>query len=601
MQNRNYILAGLCFLTIAISSCRKNDTLPTNETVDDATTVTATIKGVVVNENEVPVIGATVTLGNNTVTTNATGAFEFRNKTMSANNAHIKVAKSGYFNGNRTMMISAGRTHLTRIKLIPKPITGTVNAASGGAVNLASGGKVTFPANAFIDASGAAYTGTVNVSMAWINPTANDLAQTMPGDLRGINTIGGERALETYGMLGVEITNTSGQQIKLGAGKTAELRFPIPAALLASAPLSIPLWDFDEASGRWKEEGTANKVGSEYVGNVSHFSFWNCDVPANFVNLCVTVLSPNNQPLNNVPVRIRKANSPAVTATGYTDSAGVNCGAVFKNEPLILEVLDRCGNVVYTQNIGPYSSNASVTVTATIPAANMLTLTGTLLNCSNAPVTTGSVLITTTGGHSYNAAVNASGVFTVSLLNCNNSIINYTVQGVDNATLQFSAPTAGSGSSGSTALGNIVACGTTASEYIQATVDGVPFAWIKPIDSVGGFNGGGATLPTFAASCNMFGNNGATGGTNGSNNITTLFSYNNVAGIYPIQTCFLGYRVGNVSNTSQQINSASPQVNLTTVGASGTGFLIGNYSITMPFSPGNITRNVYVNFKVRRP
>jgi hypothetical protein len=35
------------------------------------------------------------------------------------------------------------------------------------------------------------------------------------------------------------------------------------------------LWSFDEAKGLWKEEGQAIKTGSNYVGDVSHFSFWN--------------------------------------------------------------------------------------------------------------------------------------------------------------------------------------------------------------------------------------------------------------------------------------------------------------------------------------
>jgi hypothetical protein len=543
-------------------------------------------------------MGATVTVGGFSVTTDARGVFEFRNKSMSQNNAHVKVVKTGYFNGNRSLMTNAGKTQLVRIKLLPKTITGTVSATSGGTVSLSSNGKVVFPANAFVDASGAAYNGTVNVAMAWINPTANDLGQTVQGDLRGINTAGGERALETYGMLGVEITNTSGQQLKIASGKTAEIRMPIPASLQSAAPTTIPLWNFDEATGRWKEEGSATKTGAEYVGTVKHFSFWNCDVPANFVNLCVTVLSPSGTPLVNVPVRVRKASSPAVSATGYTDSTGTNCGAVFKNEALILEVLDRCGNVVYTQNIGPYSTNASLTVNATIPAANTLTLTGSVVNCSNAAVTSGSVLVTTSGGHNYSVPVSASGTYSITILNCASTTINYSIIAIDNATLQQSAAVSGSATSGSVAVGSLQACGTSAAEYIQATIDGVPYSWVKPIDSVGAWSTG-QPLPPYSFAASVFGNR-STAGTTG-NSVSIGFSYNASVGSYPISTSFVAYGVAPNFNTSQQINSASPQVNLTTVGAPLTGFLEGNASYTMLFNPGSVTRNVYLNFRVRRP
>ncbi len=593
------ILSLLLLFAIVQTNCRKNDTTtpPENETVNDAATITSSIKGVIVNENEMPVMGAIVTLGGNTVTTNALGAFEFRNKSMSQNNAHVKVEKQGYFTGNRTTMTSIGRTQLMRIKLIPKINIGTVAASSGGAVRLPSGGKVTFQQSAFTDAAGAAYSGTVNVAMAWINPTANDLAQTVPGDLRGITTAGGEMALETFGMLGVEITNTAGQKLKLATGKPAELRFPIPSALQAAAPATIPLWNFDEATGRWEEEGSANKVGNEYVGNVAHFSFWNADIPANYINLCVTVLGLNNQPLNNVQVRIRKASSPAISATGYTDSAGVNCGSVFKNEPLILEVLDRCGNVVYTQNIGPYSANASVTVNAVIPSNNVITISGTLLNCSNMPVTRGSVVVTTSGSHTYTSTVNSNGTFSISVLNCNSNAIFYTVTGIDYTTLQQSAPFASTGISGNVSIGNLQACGTTA-EYIQAIVDGTPISWVRPLDSIASYIVG-SPEPPYAFASAILGSRGNTGTIN-SNSVQFIFSYNNNPGISLLNSVIISYWTNGSANTSHQINSANPTVNLTTIGAPATGFLIGSFSGTMLFNQGNVTRNVHLSFKVRR-
>jgi hypothetical protein len=589
---------NLLFLVVLFFACRKNDTVPTPETVDDTTTVTASIRGVVVNENDVPVMGATVTMGTNTATTNAYGIFEFRNKSISKNNTHVKVTKAGYFNGNRSMIATAGRTHQVRIKLQTKTTTGTVNAVSGGVVTMASGSKVTFPANAIVDANGAAYTGTVNVAMAYINPTASDLASTLQGDLRGIATSGGERVLETYGMVGVELTTPAGQALKIANGKTAELSSPIPATLQAAAPSTIPLWHFDEATGRWKEEGSATKVGNNYVGSVTHFSFWNYDIGANGVTLCVTVVTPNNQPLNNVSVRIRRVNNPASFSYGYTDSLGNVCGAVFKNEPLTLDVLDRCGGVVYTQNIGPYSANASVTVTATIPPVNSITLTGTVTNCSNAAVTNGGVYIVTNNGHTYNAPVNASGAFSLTIINCSGNTINYTALPIDNVAMQQGATVGGTATNGAINIGTLQACGTSSQQFINLLVDGVPYNWLTPTDSIGSYSNNLVAPYNFSAI--IFGNRGGAGGTLNGNSISFTTNYNATAGNYPISSGFISIVYNNAVSTAQ-VASGVLTTNLTSVGIPVVGFLQGNFSSTLTFNPGNVTRNVQCNFKVRRP
>jgi uncharacterized protein YfaP (DUF2135 family) len=63
-------------------------------------------------------------------------------------------------------------------------------------------------------------------------------------------------------------------------GISIGLTMPVPASMQAEAPPTIPLWYFDEDTGRWFEESSANYTAAGYVGNVSHLSIWNCDVAA---------------------------------------------------------------------------------------------------------------------------------------------------------------------------------------------------------------------------------------------------------------------------------------------------------------------------------
>jgi hypothetical protein len=48
--------------------------------------------------------------------------------------------------------------------------------------------------------------------------------------LRGIDSSGNLKILETFGMLAVTLTEGGGQKLQRAPGKTAELTLPIPAA-----------------------------------------------------------------------------------------------------------------------------------------------------------------------------------------------------------------------------------------------------------------------------------------------------------------------------------------------------------------------------------
>ncbi len=604
MKNLIKCFGAILITTIFSISCRKNNSTPTPVLVDDITTVTASIKGVVVNENDIPVLGATVTIGANTLTTNAFGQFELLNKSVSQNNTYIKVAKTGYFNGSRSLITQTGKTHLVRIKLIPKNITGTFTASGGGIVTNTSGGKVTFPANAIVDASGIAYTGIVNVAMAYINPTATDLGSKLVGDLRGITLGGEENVLATYGMLGVELTSTAGQDLKIATGKTAQITVPLPASLVSGAPATIPLWHFDETTGRWKEEGSALKVGNEYIGSVSHFSFWNFDHSGTFVKLCLTVLNSTGIPLNNVQVKILRSNTGSISNILSTDANGNLCGNVFKNEPLILSILDRCGNAIYSQNIGPYSSDASITINVTIPPNTSITFTGTVTNCSNTPIANGQILIQTNNGYSYTANTNASGVFNLSILGCG-GLINYSITPIDFGTSQQGNTISGSFTSGTVNTGALKACGSNINEFVNLTIDGVPYSWYtgKPNNILGMGPDNSYPIAPLAFESDFAAYDSTiyltSGGLQTADFVEWIARYNATPGSYPLHMQEI-YLESVPLRVVQVVSPANPQVNLTAVGALGSGFLEGNYNVNMLFVPGNIVRNVQCNFKIRR-
>jgi hypothetical protein len=486
------LLATTLILFFAVQTgCKKNDaikdTSPVLETptiADDAVKVTATVTGSVIDENNKPVAGAAVTAANASTTTDAMGNFVFKNINISAANGFVTVNKSGYFKGIRSFVTDAGKNNYVKIQLIKQVVSGTVNGANGGSVNTLTGAAITFPAGAFVTANGIAYSGNVIVYAHWIDPTAANLPLVIPGDLRGINSSNGEYLLKSYGMVGAEFTDNGGNALKIAPGKTAAISFPIPTSLQATAPATIPLWHFDEATARWKEEGSATKSGNNYTGQVNKFSFWNVDVPGNFIRLDMLLKNAtNNLPLANTLVKITSLTTN-ISAYDNTNDSGYVSGYVPKNENLKLEVIvgTACANntVVYSQNIGPYTSNTSLgSISVTLPANQVINFTGSLVNCSNQPVTNGYISLSLANGASTIAYANATGAVNFSVIHCGGTQ-TYTYNGVDLATGAYSTTAAGSATTATVNLGTVSACGNvinTNGVYIAGYIDKNAVLW----------------------------------------------------------------------------------------------------------------------------
>jgi Carboxypeptidase regulatory-like domain len=354
------IFAALFFL-----SCQKEVDYVSVDTQgpDLVTKVTSSVSGFVTDENNLAVEGAAVVVGISNTTTDKYGYFEVKNVQVVKNAALVTVSKPGYFKGIKTYIAENNKAAFFRIKLLPLNNAGTIVSSTGGSVTLPNGMIVSLPANAVMIASGSApYNGTVNVSMQWINPTASDLDQIMPGDLRGINTEGALKRLTSFGMVAVELRGSGGELLQIATGKKATLTFPIPAAIAGNAAASIPLWSFNESNGLWKEEGSATKTGNTYVGEVSHFSFWNCDVPNNYVQFSCTIKDQDGTPIPYATVKISLVSNPYNAGYGYTDSSGYVHGAIPDNAQLLLEVFSayNCGTPVYSQNFTTTNVNVAL-------------------------------------------------------------------------------------------------------------------------------------------------------------------------------------------------------------------------------------------------
>ncbi|MCU7551535.1 hypothetical protein OCK74_20610 [Chitinophagaceae bacterium LB-8] len=535
------------------------------------------------DENGLPVKGASVTAGESNTVTDIDGNFHFTNIRLNSSTGYIKVVKQGYFLGSRTIATKPNSTHFAEIELIPKKTAGKFVAAAGGTITVPNGGSVLFETNSIINgATQIAYAGEVTVAAHFINPSAVNFSATMPGDLRGITTNNQESALQSFGMLVVELSGSGGEQLQLAAGKTATLTFPIPASLLAQASPTIPLWYFDEAKGLWAEEGSATKQGNNYIGKVSHFSFWNVDKPYPLINFEAVIMDENEQLLPQTKVEIRmQGDSASTSGSGYTDINGKVSGKIPANQKLQLNIYNKCNQIVQSLPIGPFSGNTNFeTITVPSKGNTVINFSGTMKNCNDEPVTEGFVNIFINGAN-YRTKV-TNGNYSTSVITCSNNLGQATISGFDNSTSILTDSVKVSLSGGSNHTVSLKACGATASEFIKYNLDGTNYTLVRPGDSLACYRNSNITyVESF------------TSGTPGWQDFYFKFNGTATTGRYYIYTS--GISVEGKQYTMQD----SIFVNVTEYGAKGA-YVSGNFTGNLKRDSLNRLFPITCNFRIKR-
>ena len=477
---------GLLFICVLLlgSSCQRDldlfvpDPNGINEIIIPAP-VHGSITGAVIDSNNLPIPGAIVRSGANNSFTDTRGIFRFNNIELDKYASVVTVEAPGYFKAIRTFSITDGASGYLRIKPLPKRLSGTINAAAGGMVRLQANAAVELQPNSVVlKASGQAYTGQVNVYAGTIDPGDESIADLVPGSFQGIDTAGSRRLLKSFGMIAVELESTTGDPLQIAPGKTATLRFDISQALSATAPATIPLWFMNETDGLWHQEGMATREGNVYEGQVSHFSFWNCDAPNNTVYFECTFHTAAG-PLPNALIKITALNTGAFSF-GLTDSTGHVSGLVFSEEPLLLNVLDNCNGNAYTQTIGPFTQRTNIgNINVNLPAPASVTITGNAVDCNAQSLTSADAIVYWQGQRIAIPLVN--GQFLTTLTGCSNgSTAAIEIYVVDHSTgLQSPLYMANVGSD-TVRTPTLTVCGVTTTEFLYFTVDSSNYALSAP-------------------------------------------------------------------------------------------------------------------------
>lgn len=410
-----------------LAGCRKDNTDQTDVIFppDPTVKIQTGVMGLVVDEAGAPLEAATVRLGSAQIQTDENGYFEL-NGQANQFQPFVRVEKAGFFPSLSSFSSKAGDVGRVKVTLRTKTLAGQLNTATGGQVDVPGGGTISFPVSGFVDAAGQPYNGQVLVYATYLDPSKPETNHMIPAAFLGQAATGEAQVLRSFGMIHALLETPAGAKLQLR--EPARITVPVPADRVSNAPAEIPLWYIDEATGIWKEEGSAVLNGSEYKGEVSHFSWWNCDDGFPIVRLSGTLRIGNQHPY----VEIRITRPDGTTAIAVPSAAGYFSGGVPANETLLFEVINECGDVVYTQTIGPFSADTDLGIISVSWTSDWIEVEGTLLNCDQEPVANGYIQAWTdsqAAGY-FPVHVNPDGTFSGIIANCGGtdvSLIGYDI------------------------------------------------------------------------------------------------------------------------------------------------------------------------------
>ena len=417
----------IAFIVLCLFSCQKdNEGFRTTPNGGD-TSYESDITGFVINEDNDPILGASVSFNGDVVQTDEFGYYQFKNVLVDSRHNFINITKDGYFEGTKVFRTRSQSSLSFRTQLLEKNFNHSFSTTSGGTIQEENVTIGFTPGSVVYDGTSNSYDGEVKLAVRYLDPTDENLFLYMPGDMSGVDENNVLQTLTSYGMAYVEMETPSGEALQLKETHPAEMKMIVDDALLSNAPATIPLWHFDETSGLWKKEGTADLQGNTYVGKVSHFSCWNYDSNLPSIILSGRLVDTNGAALPYLHIRVT-VEGVSGQGQGWSNPDGTFAGAVAKDEPLIISItsFNLCGEEIYSDEIGPFSQDTDIgdIVLDLESNANLTHVTAEFVDCNNNPVSNGVVSIGGTFYTMLNSSIN------MSFLTCDPSVM-YNVIGYD--------------------------------------------------------------------------------------------------------------------------------------------------------------------------
>ena len=498
------------------SPAQETVTISTGNTVT-APTMTlssnlANVTGQVVDSNSNPIVGASVSFGGGTATTDSTGTYNFTN--IPAGTIQLVASATGFQSVTQNVTLTGGSTTTANFTLAtasnsPGTVTGTVtNAQTHGVI---SGATATWNATSVTSNAGGVYsiaavaggTQTITAKANGYLPLSNTV--TVNGGTSTLNL-----QLSTAGILNVTVVNSSGApvngaQVSVSGGQIATSLTGTTNSSGLYSTNWIPIGNYTVTSGAVGMSATVA------TGKTTSITLTQGSGGATTGTINGTVTNSSGAALSGA----------AISAAGITTTTQANGAYSLANVP--------AGTQTVTASLSGFQTGSQ---TVTVTAAGTTTANFTLSPASATGTVTGAITNIATGGALSGATVKW-GTMAVST----NSSGVYTISNVTGGTQTFTASATGYLPRNSTV--NVVGGGTATLNIPLSTAG---------IISVKAVNGSGVA------------DAGATVTINGGQVSTTITGSTNASGVFSSNWIPIGsYRV-TISETGHTTQSQNATV-----------------------------------------
>lgn len=381
MNNRIYLIIILIG-TLVLVQCRKDEIVTESDPTPveaDATNVSFLLH--ITDEAGTAIEEATITVASTSesLTSDENGVVLFDMPSVAFEGERITIEHPAY--NTLTKMVTGVMNSHTRVDIV---LTATVTKLiSTGETGSIGEGELTLPTS-LLSTGGSSYTGPVAVKYTYLDPDDRDFLNAAPGNLLALNTANQYRQLASLGMYSIELYDEQGGELTIPEGSEATVKFPIAESNAGTFPDEVPLWYFDEEKGLWIEEGKAIVEGNMMVAQVSHFTWWNCDLPYEFVPLCMSFVDEDGNPVSGIEISFSVNGFKYGLETTGTD------GNILTKTP-IGEIITISyylkGELVDTQEVGPFEEGSRKPVI--VLSIDISVVSGTALDCDMNPVSSG--------------------------------------------------------------------------------------------------------------------------------------------------------------------------------------------------------------------
>jgi len=374
---------GLFCMVVVFSACHE-DMIEEVVITDEYTPYTifeVEIIGLISDQDGNPVPDAQLQFDGQSKRADELGYFTFGEVNTNNQSAFLTISAPGYIPVQRLLTVLSPSTINLNIILTPIPDAQSFDSDTGKEVIVSDDARVTFYPDGIVSQN-SSYKGEVFIRTYHLAKDDPELFQKLPGDLIGIDSEQELQILDTYGMLYLTMEDEQGNELQHGPQTKALLSIDIPDEFVSIAPSEIPLWFFDSARGVWIEDGVAQKNGNTYEGTVTHFTWWNIDIPyGKLVTVCLEIedLSTGVQLANQ---DILFSSQEVYFGIQRTNNEGKLCLNLPEDVEIKLQLSTDC-EFNSEALIGPfYENQTEVKVELGTNEAETIKLTGTVTDCN---------------------------------------------------------------------------------------------------------------------------------------------------------------------------------------------------------------------------